>query len=88
MLLLMILAALVMAAVLLLNRTHSRTGRGHPPAVDQPADADLRRLREDLRSAADRVIRSADRVLSFPARTPAERARSELMEPPNSDRAA
>lgn len=77
MLLLMILVALVTAAVLLLNRTHSRTDQAHGTAVDHPADADLRRLREDLRFVAGRVIRTADRMLSLPAPTPADRARCE-----------
>lgn len=87
--LLMILVALVTAAVLLLNRTHSRTAQAGRIAIKHEADADLRRLREDLRSAAGRMLRTADRVLSLAgSRSSDDRARSELMEPGEHDHAA
>ena len=81
----MILIGLVLSVVLLLGRTHRRstTVDWTPDRADD--DADLRRLRDDLRQVASlRGVREIRRVLTEVVEaTSFDRVRAELLEAPD-----
>ncbi|QDP95676.1 hypothetical protein FOE78_06940 [Microlunatus elymi] len=81
----MILIALVMGVVLLLGRTHRRSTELDWAPAESDDDADLRRVREDVRTVASSSgLRAVRRVIGEIVEASSfDRARAELLEAPD-----